>query len=180
RNGFVISGIDEDDNSGAAVSSAGDINGDGIDDLIIGAPVANLLGGEGYVVFGSSEGFDARLQLSTLDGSNGFVITTDLGGFFSYSIGDAVSSAGDINGDGIDDLIIGAPRADSDENGEAGESYVVFGSSSGFDASLDLSALDGSNGFVINGIDSDDFSGSAVSSAGDINGDGIDDLIVGA
>ena len=63
----------------------------------------------------------------------------------------------------------------------AGESYVVFGSSGGFAASLDLSALDGSNGFRLDGIDAfDDESGWSVSGAGDVNGDGIADLIIGA
>ncbi|QHG20453.1 tandem-95 repeat protein (plasmid) [Nostoc sp. ATCC 53789] len=180
-NGFVINGIDPDDRSGDSVSSAGDINGDGFDDLIIGAYRADPNGqdraGESYVVFGSSSGFDASLNLSSLDGSNGFVINgIDFYDFSGYS----VSSAGDINGDGFDDLIIGAYRVYSNGQPFAGSSYVVFGSSSGFDASLNLSSLNGSNGFVINGIDPDDRSGYSVSSAGDINGDGIDDLIIGA
>ena len=62
----------------------------------------------------------------------------------------------------------------------SGQSYVVFGSNSGFGASLNLSALNGSNGFAINGIAARDYSGSSVSSAGDVNGDGFDDLIIGA
>ncbi|MEM6404334.1 MAG: hypothetical protein AAF757_29615, partial [Cyanobacteria bacterium P01_D01_bin.116] len=180
-NGFVINGIDRGDNSGGSVSSAGDINGDGVDDLIIGAryadPNGNSNAGESYVVFGSSNGFTQSLDLSSLDGSNGFVINgidrDDLSGH-------SVSSAGDINGDGVDDLIIGARLASPNGNTSAGESYVVFGSSNGFTQSLDLSSLDGSNGFVINGIDIADFSGDSASSAGDINGDGVDDLIIGA
>jgi hypothetical protein len=95
-------------------------------------------------------------------------------------VGQSVSAAGDINGDGIDDLIIGASNADPNGQSGGGKSYVVFGSDEGFAASLDLSSLDGSNGFVLNGIDSLDFSGRSVSGAGDINGDGIDDLIIGA
>jgi Ca2+-binding RTX toxin-like protein len=91
-----------------------------------------------------------------------------------------VSSAGDVNGDGLDDLIIGAFRADPNGNREAGESYVVFGRSSGFSSSLNLSSLDGRTGFVLNGIDFGDYSGFSVSSAGDVNGDGLDDLIIGA
>ncbi len=180
-NGFVINGINQADYSGDSVSSAGDFNGDGFDDLIIGAvnadPSGKLVAGESYVVFGSSSGFGASLNLSSLDGSNGFV----LNGIDAYDFsGDSVSSAGDFNGDGFDDLIIGAKNADHNGKSDAGESYVVFGSSSGFGASLNLSSLDGSNGFVINGIDEGDNSGSSVSNAGDFNGDGFDDLIIGA
>ena len=172
-NGFVLNGVASGDFSGTSVSSAGDVNGDGIDDLIIGANFANSNAGESYVVFGQDSGFNASFNLANLDGSNGFVINGIESGDFS---GTSVSSAGDVNGDGIDDLIIGANFA----NSNAGESYVVFGQDSGFNASFNLANLDGSNGFVINGIESGDFSGTSVSSAGDINGDGFSDLIVGA
>ncbi|CCQ63631.1 integrin alpha, partial [Crocosphaera watsonii] len=97
----------------------------------------------------------------------------------SNTFGRSVSNAGDVNGDGIDDLIIGAEGADPNGNSYAGETYVVFGSES-FDSTLNLSSLNGSNGFVINGIDARDYSGRSVSNAGDINGDGIDDIIIGA
>jgi hypothetical protein len=94
--------------------------------------------------------------------------------------GSSVSSAGDVNGDGIDDLIIGAFYADPNGNPNAGRSYVVFGSDTGLPNPLDLSDLNGSNGFTINGVNAGDESGRSVSSAGDVNGDGIDDLIIGA
>ena len=179
RNGFVIRGIDEDDYSGFSVSDAGDINGDGFDDLIIGAlrAEANKTSqGESYVVFGKSRRFAAELDLANLNGRNGFVIR----GIDEYDFsGISVSGAGDVNGDGFDDLIIGASGADADVNNQ-GESYVVFGSSEGFSAELKLKNLDGDNGFVIRGIDENDFSGRAVSGAGDVNGDGIDDIIIGA
>jgi len=174
-NGFRIDGVAADDFSGDPVSSAGDINGDGFDDLIIGAQRADTNGtdsGSSYVVFGSGGGFSSTLNLSTLNGLNGFRIDGVAADDFS---GDPVSSAGDINGDGFDDLIIGARYAIS-----SGSSYVVFGSGSGFSSTLNLSTLTGLNGFRIDGVAAGDYSGGSVSSAGDINGDGIDDLIIGA
>ncbi len=180
-NGFVINGGNYSDRSGRSVSSAGDVNGDGFDDVIVGAPFAAPNGqssaGSSYVVFGKAGGFNASLNLSTLNGNNGFVVNgidaRDLSGY-------SVSSAGDVNGDGFDDLLIGAEGADPNGLYNAGESYVVFGKSGGFNASLNLSTLNGTNGFVINGIDESDYSGSSVSSAGDVNGDGFDDLLIGA
>ncbi|WP_392536135.1 hypothetical protein [Nostoc sp. C117] len=179
-NGFAINGINAYDFSAISVSNAGDINGDGIDDVIIGAANADGINGSGqsYVVFGSKGSFDAQLNLSTLNGTNGFAINGINAG---DRLGFSVSSAGDVNGDGIDDLIIGAPDADPNGSYNSGQSYVVFGSKEGFDAQFNLSTLNGTNGFVINGsINAPYLSNTPVSSAGDINGDGFDDLIIGA
>ena len=185
-NGFILNGIDAGDESGSSVSSAGDVNGDGYDDLIIGAWRADGNSGETYVVYGgaSAPGTDGVLDLSDLDGTNGFTLT----GIDAYDYsGASVSSAGDVNGDGYDDLIIGADGADDqiisafpDRN--LGETYIVYGEASapGTDGVLDLSDLDGTNGFTLTGIDEGDRSGASVSSAGDVNGDGYDDLIIGA
>jgi hypothetical protein len=181
-NGFRLDGVASGDRSGRAVSAAGDINGDGIDDLIIGARGANPNGvtnaGSSYVVYGRSGSFASAINLSTLDGSNGFRL--DGVAAYDYS-GFAVSAAGDINGDGIDDLIIGAYYASPNGVANAGSSYVVFGrNAGGFASAIHLSTLDGSTGFRLDGVAAENLSGITVSVAGDINGDGIDDLIIGA
>ncbi|MBA8667684.1 FG-GAP repeat protein [Holosporaceae bacterium 'Namur'] len=164
-NGFRIKGVSTSDNSGSSLSGAGDINGDGIDDIIIGAPGKDV----SYVVFGSKSTFPANFELSNIDGTNGFAIVGNNG-----LSGNSVSGAGDINGDGIDDIIIGT-------RGAPVGGYVVFGSKTIFpEHGLSFSALNGTNGFVINGIVPNGILGSSVSGLGDINGDGIDDVIIRA
>jgi hypothetical protein len=174
---FTIIGINGSDESGFSVAS-GDINGDGIDDLIIGAPTADPNGfnsGQTYVVFGSTGGNTIPFNLSSLDGTNGFTIN----GINQYVNSGYSLASGDINGDGTDDVIIGAPGADPNGS-DSGETYVVFGSDTlGSSGSFELSSLNGSNGFTINGITSSSESGSAVFGA-DINGDGADEVIIWA
>ncbi|SHN93962.1 integrin alpha, partial [bacterium endosymbiont of Bathymodiolus sp. 5 South] len=178
--GFVINGEVVDDRSGFSISSAGDVNGDGLDDLIIGAVHADANGGsnagKSYVVFGKQD--NTAINLSAIaTGTGGFVINGESANDYS---GRSVSSAGDVNGDGLDDLIVGAYGNDQSNKSLAGRSYVVFGKQNNTDA-INLSAIAaGTGGFVINGESASDYSGWSVSSAGDVNGDGLDDLIVGA
>lgn len=175
--GFEIQGENPRDLAGLSVSSAGDVNGDGIGDLIIGAPGADA-GGDGagmaYVIFGQTGASRGLLDLSSLAASEGFVIQGDAP---FDGAGVRVSSAGDVNGDGIDDLIIGATGNDAG-GANAGAAYVIYGRPGATRASIDLSSLSSSDGFVIQG-GAGDRAGS-VSSAGDVNGDGIKDMIIGA
>ena len=165
---------DEGTNNTGNATASGDINGDGLDDFIIGAYRADVnfsaSAGKIYVVFGSNEGIRASTNLSTLDGTNGFVVN---GNNTSYQIGKTLSS-GDVNGDGIDDVIIGAPFAET----ERGHVYVVYGKSS-FPASIGVGSLSGTVGLTIKGIGGNSQAGTSVSS-GDINNDGIDDIFIGA
>jgi len=170
--------------AGNSVASAGDVNGDGIADIIVGARRADPQGnssGAAYVIFGTQAGFPADLDLSTLDGTNGFKINGAVAG---EEAGISVAAAGDVNGDGIDDLIVGAQGFDLNGTTAGGESagaaYVVYGTDGGFESEIDLVALNSATGFRITGAAKGDFTGFSTSSAGDINADGIDDIIVGA
>ena len=176
-NGFVINGINAGDKSGSSISGAGDINDDGIDDMIIGASSANETAGEAYVVFGSQTAFTTPFELSSLDGTEGFIL---VGSNMGDVAGTSVSNAGDFNDDGIDDLIIGASSADPFNRVNAGTAYILYGSSSAFNSTVVLEALNGTDGTKIYGEGTNDRMGNSVSLAGDINGDLIDDVIIGA
>ncbi len=188
--GFIIQGDNAGDFAGRSVSSAGDINGDGYDDIIIGAPEGASRAGEAYVVFGKEGGFGTTdgagrqvIDLTSLSAAEGFIID---GAGHSDRAGASVSSGGDINGDGFDDLIVGSLKGGSNR----GAANIVFGKESGFGTEvvtdgharqvLDLSGLPPADGFIVRGDRNGDEAGFSVSSAGDVNGDGFDDVIVGA
>ncbi|MEQ9094753.1 MAG: integrin alpha [Phycisphaerales bacterium] len=182
--GFSLSGVDAGEYSGGSVASAGDINGDGVGDVIIGATLGSRGRGAGYVVFGRDArmgGFPSTVELADLDGTDGFRVEgVDTGDYSGWS----VASAGDVNGDGIGDVIIGAPKADPVGRPFAGQSYVIFGRDTAvagsFPPIVQLADLDGTDGFRLEGVHSSDYSGQSVASAGDVNGDGVGDVIIGA
>lgn len=175
--GFVMNGEAADDLSGTSVSAAGDVNGDGLADLIVGAVAANPNGddsGRSYVVFGKAGTAEVNLS-AVAAGTGGFAINGEARGDRS---GFSVSGAGDVNGDGLSDLIVGAAFANIGVV-KSGRSYVVFGKPG--TATVELSAIAaGIGGFAINGESVNESSGFSVSTAGDVNGDGLADLIVGA
>jgi hypothetical protein len=180
--GFAINGQCSGDQSGISVSAAGDVNGDGLADLIVGAYLYDTEGannfnnGRSYVIFGRTA--TSAVNLSAIaGGTGGFAINGQAASGDQSGI--SVSAAGDVNGDGLADLIIGAHLVDASGT-DSGRSYVVFGKSSDTTA-INLSAvLGGTGGFAINGQGASDGSGFSVSAAGDVNGDGLGDLIVGA
>ena len=148
-------------NFGDSVKSAGDINADGFDDLIIG--VSGFFGqafneGRAYIYLGSASGSQSNpVTLDPTDQQNAY-------------FGRSVASAGDINGDGFDDVIVGANEWDGEQPDE-GRAYIYLGSASGLQSNpVTLDPTDQSAALF----------GSSVASAGDINADGFDDVIIGA
>jgi len=157
-------GTHDGDLSGCAVSRAGDINGDGYDDFLIGAYGINMV----YVIFGNYTGWEKKYPLANITAS--FVDKSD-----PSMAGYAIDGAGDINQDGYPDFIIGAPGVSDNGNG-AGKTYLIQGKSSGWSKNVVLSKAD--EAYV--GEDATDVSGSAVAMVGDVNGDGYGDIIIGA
>jgi hypothetical protein len=169
-------GEDLGDQSGYSVASAGDVNGDGYDDILIGAP-ENDDGGDGagqtYLILGKTGGWTMDTDLSAANASFWGENALD-------HSGTSIATAGDVNGDGYDDLLIGAPEnregGSFSPSDSAGQTYLILGKSSGW--SMDTSLADSDASFWGEGLE--DSSGHSVSTAGDVNGDGYDDLLIGA
>lgn len=165
--GFIITSSTSNDQVGSDVESVGDMNGDGHDDLIVGAAGAD----EAYVVFGKAG--SAQVDTDSL-GSQGFTIS---GG----AIGNPVAGIGDFNDDGTPDVAVADPTADLPLRTDAGQVWVIYGKSTTGDVSLGSVALPaGTQGFRLDGVEGTDRLGSALDAAGDVNGDGVADLVAGA
>lgn len=165
--GISITGAQSGDQTGYSVSGVGDVNNDGYDDVIIGAPGYSSSGGIVYLIYGSSS--LRNINLAFL-GTAGITIIGETASQAGYS----VSNAGDLNKDNYTDIIIGAPGYSSSK----GRAYIIYGNNNL--TNITLNNLTVAQGILITGANEGDMAGFSVSGAGDINNDGYDDVIIGA
>jgi hypothetical protein len=167
-------GENQNDQSGYSVAGAGDVNGDGFDDILIGAnfndegPGDNA--GQTYLFFGNHTGiWSMRMNCSKANASF-------IGEAESDQLGGSIAGAGDVNNDGFSDFIIGAYKNDDGGN-MAGKTYLFFGDNiNTWSMGMNCSEADAS---FIGEAESDQL-GSSIAGAGDVNGDGFDDILMGA
>ena len=155
-----IHGGAEGDFLGSAVAGIGDVNGDGFDDVAVGAFGRDDGGVEGGALYVFHGPVDSDRNIADADAT--------ILGATGELLGFSVSKGGDLNGDGVEDLLVGAPSY-----GGAGTAYVFYGPISGH---LDVSQADAR----LVGENLEDEAGTAVAGVGDMNGDGHDDVIIGA
>jgi hypothetical protein len=152
---YRFDGLAAGDRLGHSTAGSGDVNGDGFDDIIMGAPKANPAGnnnaGSAYVA----------------SGIDGTLLFSKHGSASDQEFGFCVSGAGDVNADGFDDFIVGAPFADAGTIAEAGYAAVYSGAT-------------GTVLYEYYGSSDNSWLGYSVAGGGDINGDGFDDFIIGA
>ncbi len=163
--GTTLKDADQADaNFGWSVAAAGDVNGDGYSDVVVGAYSYDdgfTNEGKAFVYYGSSTGLQTAAAVTLADADQ-----------VDAQFGVSVAGAGDVNGDGYSDVVIGAHKYDEGANADEGRAFVYYGSAGGLSASPDLILSDANMGDAQFGFN--------VACAGDINGDGYSDVIVSA
>jgi len=186
-NGFKVRGINKEHRLGyGGAFKAGDVNNDGIDDIVLSTPYTDyealpmdgqgLNNGSAYIIFGKEDSFSEFFDLTLLDGSNGFRV---VGWQYWENAGTLAGGAGDLNGDGIDDLYVTADDAEDPNNISTGQVYIIYGKNGSFPADIVVNQISQNVGFTITGAAADDNLGVAAAPLDDINDDGINDLILG-
>jgi hypothetical protein len=174
--GFRIKGQRPADFFASAVAGAGDVNGDGLDDVVVGARGVDDARGAAYVIFGKAD--TAPVLVADIEqGSGGYAIFGDEATSFQ---GHSVAGAGDVDGDGLDDVVVGGVLENAGEFGVEGLAFVIAGQVGTDPVQLaDIKAGHG-KGFAVLGAERLSFLGFDVRGAGDVNGDGLDDVVIGA
>jgi hypothetical protein len=183
-----ITGPQANSRFGFSVYGSNDVNGDGIGDLLVGAPFSDTQVGRAYVVFGRNNANPTTLGFASTQSILSFTAATgmELTGANSPSLvggrfGTSVVSA-DLSGDGKLDIVVGAQTAAASMRNQSGAVLVMYGTAlnapSFSRAAVDV--INAGGGFGIGGAVAGNFTATAMGSPGDVSGDGIDDLLIGA